>query len=134
MKLFGQTYAAPFGIAPMGATSLIAFECERVLSEATGAANIPFILRGSSLMPPEIILEANPNAWFQAYIPGDRARIGPLVDRVASAGYRTLVVTVDVPMGGNRENNARNGFMLPLRPSLSVAWDGTAIRGGCSPI
>jgi len=134
MKLFGQTYAAPFGIAPMGATSLIVFECERVLSEATGAANIPFILRGSSLMPPEIILEANPNAWFQAYIPGDRARIGPLVDRVASAGYRTLVVTVDVPMGGNRENNARNGFMLPLRPSLSVAWDGTAIRGGCSPI
>ncbi|MGH7043391.1 MAG: alpha-hydroxy acid oxidase [Acetobacteraceae bacterium] len=122
--LFGQDYAAPFGIAPMGATSLIAFECERVLAEAAGAANIPFILSGASLMPLETILKCNPDAWFQAYIPGDRARIGPLVDRVARAGYRTLVVTVDVPVGGNRENNARNGFMLPLRPGPSLAWDG----------
>jgi L-lactate dehydrogenase (cytochrome) len=102
----------------------VAFECERVLAEAAGAANIPFILSGSSLMKLEAILKANPNAWFQAYIPGDRARIGPLVDRVARAGYRTLVITVDVPVGGNRENNARNGFMLPLRPSASLAWDG----------
>jgi L-lactate dehydrogenase (cytochrome) len=122
--LFGHSFAAPFGIAPMGATSLVAFQCERVLAEAAGAANIPFILSGSSLMPLEAILKANANAWFQAYIAGDRTRIGPLVDRVARAGYRTLVVTVDVPVGGNRENNARNGFMLPLRPSASLAWDG----------
>ncbi len=122
--LFGQTFAAPFGIAPMGATSLVAFQCERVLAEAAGEANIPFILSGSSLMPLETILKANANAWFQAYISGDHDRIGPLVDRVARAGYRTLVVTVDVPVGGNRENNARNGFMLPLRPSVSLAWDG----------
>jgi len=122
--LFGKTYAAPFGIAPMGATSLIAFECERALAEAAGEANIPFILSGSSLMPLEAILKANQDAWFQAYIPGDRNRIGPLVDRVARAGYRTLVVTVDVSVAGNRENNARNGFMLPLRPSPSLVWDG----------
>jgi L-lactate dehydrogenase (cytochrome) len=123
-SLFGVDYAAPFGIAPMGATSLIAFECERVLAEAAAEANIPFILSGSSLMALEAILKANPRAWFQAYIPGDRSRIGPLIDRVGRAGYGTLVVTVDVPVGGNRENNARNGFMLPLRPSLSLAWDG----------
>lgn len=123
-RLLGEEYAAPFGIAPMGATSLIAFECERILAEAAAEANIPFILSGSSLMPLETILKANPRAWFQAYIPGDRSRIGPLVDRVTRAGYRTLVVTVDVAVGGNRENNARNGFMLPLRPSLSLAWDG----------
>jgi L-lactate dehydrogenase (cytochrome) len=122
--LFGKTYAAPFGIAPMGATSLMAFECERVLAEAAGSANIPFILSGSSLMALETIIKVNPNAWFQAYIPGDRERIGRLVNRVASAGYGTLVVTVDVSVAGNRENNARNGFMLPLRPNVSLAWDG----------
>lgn len=122
--LFGKTYAAPFGIAPMGATSLMAFECERVLAEAAADANIPFILSGSSLMPLESILRANPDAWFQAYIPGDRPRIGALVDRVARAGYRTLVITVDVSVAGNRENNARNGFMLPLRPGVGLAWDG----------
>jgi L-lactate dehydrogenase (cytochrome) len=122
--LLDHVYAAPFGIAPMGATSLMAFECERVLAEAAGEANIPFVLSGSSLMPLEVILKANPAAWFQAYISGDRFRTGALVDRVARAGYRTLVVTVDVSVAGNRENNARNGFMLPLRPSLSLAWDG----------
>jgi L-lactate dehydrogenase (cytochrome) len=72
----------------------------------------------------ETIIKVNPSAWFQAYIPGDRERIGPLVNRVASAGYGTLVVTVDVSVAGNRENNARNGFMLPLRPNVSLAWDG----------
>lgn len=124
MQLFGHTYAAPFGIAPMGATSLISFECERALAQAAGAKNIPFILSGSTLMPLETILKANQDAWFQAYIPGDRGRIGPLVDRVARAGYGVLVITVDVSVAGNRENNARNGFMLPLRPSLALAWDG----------
>jgi L-lactate dehydrogenase (cytochrome) len=124
VTLFGHRFAAPFGIAPMGATSLVAFECERVLAEAAAVANIPFILSGSSLMPLETILTVNPNAWFQAYISGDRERIGPLVERVAQAGYRTLVITVDVAVAGNRENNARNGFMLPLRPGLGLAWDG----------
>jgi L-lactate dehydrogenase (cytochrome) len=37
MELLGHSYAAPFGIAPMGATSLITFECERVLAEAAAA-------------------------------------------------------------------------------------------------
>ena len=60
----------------MGATSLAAFECERVLAEAAREANIPFVLSGSSLMRLETILKANPDAWFQAYIPGDRERIG----------------------------------------------------------
>ena len=41
-------------------------------------------------------------------------RIEPLVDRVAAAGYDTFVVTADVPVPPNRENNIRNGFQVPL--------------------
>ncbi|MFC7398113.1 alpha-hydroxy acid oxidase [Chelatococcus sp. GCM10030263] len=122
--LFGQTFRAPFGIAPMGSTSLGAFEGERVLAATAYEAGIPFILSGSTLMRMEKIIQANPDAWFQAYIPGDRATVGPLIARAARAGYRTLVVTVDVPVNGNRENNARNGFSLPLRPTMRLAWDG----------
>src|SRR5260370_27201452 len=88
-----------------------------VLARAAAAANIPFILSGASLIPLERILEINPAAWFQAYIPGERDRIGRLVDRLARAGYETLVVTADVQVSGNRENNVRNGFSLPLRPT-----------------
>jgi L-lactate dehydrogenase (cytochrome) len=40
------------------------------------------------------------------------------------AGFCTLVVTVDIPISANRENNIRTGFSTPLRPSLRLAWDG----------
>jgi len=47
-----------------------------------------------------------------------------LIDRVASAGYKTLVLTVDTAVLANRENNVRAGFSTPLRPSLRLAWQG----------
>jgi L-lactate dehydrogenase (cytochrome) len=122
--LFGRQYAAPFGIAPMGATVLSCSEGDAVLARAAAAANIPFILSGASLIPLERIVADNPAAWFQAYIPSDRNRIGPLIERVARAGFETLVVTVDVPVSANRENNVRNGFTLPLRPTVKLALDG----------
>lgn len=122
--IFGRRYAAPFGIAPMGATVLSCRGGDEVLARAAAEANVPFILSGAALMPLERIIAANPAAWFQAYIPGERDRIGPLVDRLARAGYEALVVTADVQVSGNRENNVRNGFSLPLRPTLRLAWDG----------
>ncbi|MDO1721943.1 alpha-hydroxy-acid oxidizing protein, partial [Escherichia coli] len=47
-----------------------------------------------------------------------------LIDRVKQAGVETLVLTVDTPVAANRENNIRAGFSTPLRPSLSLAWQG----------
>jgi L-lactate dehydrogenase (cytochrome) len=43
---------------------------------------------------------------------------------VAAAGFEIFVLTVDLPVPGNRENNVRNGFSMPLQPSLRLAWDG----------
>jgi L-lactate dehydrogenase (cytochrome) len=124
ITLFDRRYAAPFGIAPMGATVLSCRRGDLVLARAAAAANIPFILSGASLIPLEQVLKANPAAWFQAYIPSDRDHIARLIDRLAGAGYETLVVTADVQVSGNRENNVRNGFSLPLRPTPRLAWDG----------
>ena len=64
----------------------------------------------------------NPDAWFQAYLPGDQTRIDRLTDRVANAGFRTLVVTADTPVLGNREHNTRSGFSMPMRITPRVAW------------
>ena len=47
-----------------------------------------------------------------------------MVQRVQAAGYRTLVLTVDVATLPSRENNIRVGFTMPLRPSVRLAWDG----------
>jgi L-lactate dehydrogenase (cytochrome) len=47
-----------------------------------------------------------------------------LVERTARAGYKTLVLTVDITVPPNRETMARAGFTSPLRPNLRLAWDG----------
>ena len=123
-RLFGREWATPFGIAPMGIAALSAHDGDRVLARAADAANVPFVLSGASLTPLEAVMAAAPGSWFQAYVPGDPTRVDPLVDRVQRAGVRTLVITVDVPVAGNRENNIRAGFSTPLRPSVRLAWDG----------
>ena len=121
-ELFGRTYDAPFGIAPMGGTSLAAFQGDLVLATAAASRNVPMILSGASLTPLEKVRAACPgHSWFQAYLPGEEQPITELVTRVAQAGYDTLVLTVDIPVGANRENNVRNGYNAPLRPSLRLA-------------
>ena len=122
--LFGRTYAAPFGIAPVGLSALSAYRGDIVLAQAAAQANVPMIMSGSSLIRLEEVAAASPGAWFQAYLPGDGAGITALIERVARAGFGTLVITVDTPAAANRENNVRAGFSTPLRPSLRLAWDG----------
>jgi L-lactate dehydrogenase (cytochrome) len=121
--LFGKTYAAPFGIPPFGSAALSAYRGDIVLARAAAAMNVPMILSAASLISLEDVRSAYPGAWYQGYLAGDPSRIEPLVDRVAAAGYDTFVVTADVPVSANRENNIRNGFQVPLVLTPQVAWD-----------
>ncbi len=125
VELFGSVYASPFGIAPMGISALIAYEGDLALARAAEKAGIPMIVSSTGLIRLEEVAEAAPRSpWFQAYLPGDDAKIEALVQRVQDAGYRTLVLTVDTAVLPNRENNVRVGFSTPLRPTLRLAWDG----------
>ena len=125
--VLGRTYDLPFGFPPMGGTSLAAYEGDSVLARTAGALNIPMIQSGASLTPLERVKAIGQTAWFQAYLPGDPGIITPLVERAQRGGFETLVLTVDVQVAANRENNVRTGYSSPLKPSLRLAWDG-AIR------
>jgi L-lactate dehydrogenase (cytochrome) len=57
--------------------------------------------------------------WFQLYLWQDRGWAEALLDRVARAGFRTLVLTVDVPVAGDRRRDIRHGLEIP--PTLSLA-------------
>ena len=131
--LFGKTYASPFGIPPMGSSALCAYRGDIVLTRAAAA--------DERADDPERLLADHAGGCARAKIrtPGTRpiwpalpARIEPLVDRVAAAGYDTFVVTADVPVPPNRENNIRNGFQVPLAITPQVAWERSPIRTGCS--
>jgi len=121
--LFGHTYDAPFGFAPMGGSSMAAYQGDIVLARSAERANVPMIMSGASLSRLEDVRAAGRTTWFQAYLPGEDSAISTLVDRAARAGFETLVLTVDVPVGANRENNVKSGFNRPLRPTVRLAWD-----------
>ncbi|MFG1270707.1 alpha-hydroxy acid oxidase [Xanthobacter versatilis] len=122
--LFGQRLSHPFGVAPMGLSALAAYDGDVVLARAAAAAGTFAILSATSLTRLERVAGEAGSRWFQAYLPGEAARIEAMLERVAAAGFDTFVLTVDVPVGGNRENNIRNGFDAPLRPSLRLAFQG----------
>lgn len=122
-QLFGKTYSSPVGIAPLGGAAISAYRGDLVLAEAARRMNQPMIMSASSLIKLEDLQRVYPGAWFQAYLAGDDMRIDPMVDRVAAAGFDTLVITVDTPVPGNRENNVRNGYSMPIRMTPRVALD-----------
>ena len=121
--MFGRTYDLPFGFAPMGGTTLAAYMGDSVLAQVAGELNTIMIQSGASLTPMERVRAVGPTAWFQAYLPGEREIIVPLVERAQRAGFDTLVLTVDVQVPANRENNVRSGYNSPLKPTLRLAWD-----------
>ena len=121
--LFGREYASPFGVAPMGAAALCGYRAELAMARAAEDAQIPMVLSASSLIALEEVRREHPSGWYQAYVPGDVARIEGVLDRVGRAGYETIVVTADVPVDANRENNLRNDFRLPVVVTPRVVRD-----------
>ena len=121
--LFGRTYDLPFGFPPMGATALAAYRGDDSLAKVAAELNTVMIQSGASLTPMEHVKKVGPTAWFQAYLPGEPDIIIPLVERAQATGFETLVLTVDVQMAANRENNVSAGYSSPLKPTLRLAWD-----------
>lgn len=124
IELLGKTYDSPFGIAPMGLSSLFAFRGDINFAEIAKQSNIPMVISGSSLIPLEQIVKVNPFAWFQAYLPNGWEPSKALISRAMNAGVETLVITVDTPVAANRENNIRKGFSTPIRPSARLIFEG----------
>ena len=123
-ETFGHIWNAPFAIAPMGAMAVAVPDADRMLAGAAAQANIPFVLSGASLRRMEDVIEVNASAWFQAYLTAQVQDNLRLIERVEHSGFRTLVITADVAVGANRENDVRNGYTSPLRPSLKLLADG----------
>ncbi|MEJ8572588.1 alpha-hydroxy acid oxidase [Microbaculum marinum] len=130
VEIFGNRFAAPFGIGPTGLAGLAWPKAETLLAREAEKAAIPFCLSTVSSVRLEDVADATaaPN-WFQLYIFRDRDLSRSLVERAKAAGYSVLVITVDCPTGGNRERDPRNDFTLPLRATRRNVAN-TAIRPG----
>jgi L-lactate dehydrogenase (cytochrome) len=122
--LLGEPIALPLAIAPMGLCGLVRPEGELALARAAKAAGIPMVLSTAASHALEAVMDAAPgNLWFQLYIFRDREFARSLVQRARAAGYRALVVTVDLTRGGKREKDIHNGFTVPPRFTRRTAMD-----------
>jgi L-lactate dehydrogenase (cytochrome) len=62
----------------------------------------------------------NGNAWYQLYLVGGRDVALGAIDRAKKSGYKALIVTIDTPVAGMRERDARNGVKELLAKNLST--------------
>jgi (S)-mandelate dehydrogenase len=122
--LFGKKVALPLAIAPTGSAGLLWYEGDVALAKAAAKIGVPFTAAVSSLTSLEKIAEQAGGArWFQTYLWKDQALLENLLTRAERAGYETLIVTVDIGIGTNREFNYRNGQINPFRPSYPTVRD-----------
>ena len=118
-ELFGHTYDAPFGIAPVGLQGLMWPNSPEILAKAAFKHNVPFILSTVTTSSIERIAELTEGkSWFQLYHPAEEKVKKDLLDRAANTGTDVLVILADVPTFGYRPRDVRNGLAMP--PSMSI--------------
>jgi len=119
-ELFGQTFDAPFGIAPVGLQGLMWPNSPEILAKAAFQNNIPFILSTVTTSSIERISELTQgNAWFQLYHPAKEQVRNHIIKRAKAAGCPVLVLLCDTPTFGFRPKEIKNGLSMP--PKMSVA-------------
>ncbi|MFC4944059.1 alpha-hydroxy acid oxidase [Pseudonocardia sp. GCM10023141] len=124
--ILGKRSALPFAFGPTGFTRMMHHEGERAVASVAEQVGIPFTLSTMGTTTIEDVAAAAPGArrWFQLYLWRDRAYGKDLVQRAAAAGYDTLMLTVDTPVGGARLRDVRNGLAIPPALSLKTFVDG----------
>lgn len=119
VNLFGHTYDAPVGIAPIGLQGLIWPKSPEILAKAALKHNIPFILSTVSTTSIERIAELSEGrSWFQLYHPSDNKLRDKIIKRIETAQCPVLVLLVDVPSFGYRPRDIKNGLAMP--PKMTV--------------
>lgn len=112
---FGKRLPMPIVIAPTGLNGLYRRDGDILLARAASRLGIPFALSTASNNSIEEVAKAsNGDLWFQLYVM-NRDFADQLVDRALAANFSHLVLTVDVAIGGKRERDERNNFVMPFR-------------------
>ncbi|TDG47929.1 hypothetical protein AWZ03_005710 [Drosophila navojoa] len=124
-KILGAQLAWPLGIAPTAMQRLAHSDGEIGTARAAGQAGSIFILSTLSTCSIEEVAEAAPETckWFQIYIYRNRSLTEQLIRRAELAGFKALVLTVDMPTSGDRRADARNQFRFPSHLSLANFQD-----------
>lgn len=110
-SVLGQELALPVILAPVGFAGMFARRAEVSAAKSAERTGVVFCESTLSICSIEEVSAAlTKPAWFQLYVMKDRAYADALMDRAWNAGSRTLVLTVDLPVVGQRYRDVRNGI------------------------
>ena len=130
VEILGRAAGLPLGLAPAAEQGLCHPDGELASARAAAAAGVPFVLSTFSTASIEEVAEAAPRAdlWFQLYVHRDDGITRELIARAAAAGFRVLVVTVDLPVIGHRQREMAHGSTPAPRLGTLAAY----IRSGAT--
>jgi len=121
--IMGAVSRLPFLIGPTAASRLFhprGGEC----AVAQAASDFGIVYACSTLASTAVEDIARVNAgpkWFQVYVWKDRALVAETLARAKAAGFTGVVLTVDVPVAGNRERDHANAFTIPPKVNWRTA-------------
>lgn len=122
-RIMGQDTRLPFFISPTASTRLFhPAEGELAVARAADAKNVIYACSTLASQTVEDIAKANPGPkWVQLYVWHDKEIVKTFLKRARAAGFTGCILTVDLPVAGNRERDPRNHFSIPPTPNLKVA-------------
>ncbi len=129
IELFGAPLATPIVVAPVAYQRLVDPDGELAMARGAATAGAAMCLSTLATARPGEVAAAAPGGrrFFQLYEFRDAGITRALMDEAVAHGFEAIVVTADLPPGGNRERDRRNDFHLPAElgiPSVEAALGG----------
>lgn len=122
IELFGEAFAAPILLAPVGALELAHGEADLAVARAAAAEGVPMIISNQASVPVEAIARANGSGrrWFQLYWSTSADVVTSFVRRAEESGCGAIVLTLDSTMLGWRTHDLDLGW-IPFLRGMGIA-------------
>ena len=129
--IMGAASASPFFISPTATSRLFHPRAgELAVARAAQAAGVPYACSTLASTTVEDIAAVNSGPkWFQVYLWKDRGLVKEMLARAKAAGFGAIILTVDVPVAGNRERDGANDFTIPPKVTWRTATQALAAPG-----
>lgn len=122
--ILGERSALPLILAPVGLGGLQYADGEIYACRAAQAAGIPYTLSIMAICSMEDVAKhVDKPFWFQLTIFKDRPFVKSLIERAIAVKCSAIVLTVDLPVLGQRHADIKNGMTVPPRWTIDKLFD-----------
>src|SRR5438034_1988406 len=114
VDIAGQSLPFPILLAPVAYQRILHPDGEIATARGAGAAGAAYVVSTACTASiEEIAAAASAPLWLQIYLQLDRGFTRDLIARAEAAGVRAFCLTVDTPVLGTRNRQARAKFAVP---------------------